>query len=128
MEMFAATEDEGLVPRILITSPRHQQGKTSTMMRIMEKSEEELHSRKFSIDNFCLQPLEFVERRKAVPEWTSLGLDEPQRPVSNKNWFTQESQAFVEDLVCYAYEHKPALMALPHSHYLNGDVFGVATS
>jgi len=128
MEIIAATEDDGLVPRIIITSNRHQMGKTNGMIRIQEKWQEELHGRKFSIDHLTLETLEFMQRRKTVPEWTPLGLDEPERPVGNKTWYTEEAQYFVEDLMTSPWKHIPAIFALPHSHYLNNSIFGVATS
>lgn len=128
MEMIAATEDEGLVPRIIITSNRHQMGKTNSMIRLHEKWEEDIHGRKFDIDNLCLETLEFMKRRKIVPEWTPLDLDEPERPVGNKTWYTEEAQYFVEDLMTSPWKHIPAMFALPHSHYLNNSIFGVATS
>lgn len=128
MEIIAATEDDGLVPRIIITSNRHQMGKTNGMVRLHEKWEEEIHGRKFHIDNLCLETLEFMQRRKMVPEWTPLDLDEPERPVGNKTWYTEEAQYFVEDLMTSPWKHIPAMFALPHSHYLNNSIFGVATS
>jgi hypothetical protein len=128
MEMIAATEDDGLVPRIIITSNRHQMGKTNGMVRLHEKWEEDIHGRKFHIDNLCLETLEFMQRRKVVPEWTPLDLDEPERPVGNKTWYTEEAQYFVEDLMTSPWKHIPAMFALPHSHYLNNSIFGVATS
>ena len=128
MEIIAATEDDGLVPRVIITSNRHQMGKTNSMIRIHEKWEEEIHGRKFQIDNLCLETLEFMQRRKIVPEWTPLDLDEPERPVGNKTWYTEEAQYFVEDLMTSPWKHVPAMFALPHTHYLNNSIFGVATS
>lgn len=128
MEIIASTEDEGLVPRIIITSNRHQMGKTNSMIRLHEKWEEEVHGRKFHIDNLTLETLEFMQRRKTVPEWTPLDLDEPERPVGNKTWYTEEAQYFVEDLMTSPWKHIPAMFALPHSHYLNNSIFGVATS
>lgn len=128
MEIIAETEDEGLVPRIIITSNRHQMGKTNSMIRLHEKWEEEIHGRKFHIDNLTLETLEFMQRRKVVPEWTPLDLDEPERPVGNKTWYTEEAQLFVEDLMTSPWKHIPAMFALPHSHYLNNSIFGVATS
>jgi hypothetical protein len=103
-------------------------GKTNSMIRIHEKWEEEIHGRKFHIENLCLETLEFMERRKVVPEWTPLDLDEPERPVGNKTWYTEEAQYFVEDLMTSPWKHIPAMFALPHSHYLNNSIFGVATS
>ena len=128
MEIIAATEDEGLVPRVLITSNRHQMGKTNTMIRLQEKWQEDIHGRKFHIDDLCLETLEYMQRRKVVPEWTPIGLDEPERPVGNKTWYTEEAQLFVEDLMTSPWKHIPAMFALPHSHYLNNSIFGVATS
>lgn len=128
LEIIALTEDEGLVPRIIITSNRHQMGKTNGMIRLHEKWEEEVHGRKFHVDNLCLETLEFMQRRKVVPEWTPLDLDEPERPVGNKTWYTEEAQYFVEDLMTSPWKHIPAMFALPHSHYLNNSIFGVATS
>jgi hypothetical protein len=128
MEIIAQTEDDGLVPRVIITSNRHQMGKTNCMVRLHEKWEEEIHGRKFHIDNLCLEVLEFMRRRKVVPEWTPLDLDEPERPVGNKTWYTEEAQLFVEDLMTSPWKHIPAMFALPHSHYLNNSIFGVSTS
>jgi len=128
MEIIAATQDEGLVPRIIITSNRHQMGKTNTMIRLQEKWQEDINGRKFHVDDLTLETLEFMRRRKVVPEWTPIGLDEPERPVGNKNWFTEEAQLFVEDLMTSPWKHIPAMFALPHSHYLNNSIFGVATS
>ena len=128
IELIAKTEEDGLVPRVIITSNRHQMGKTNCMIRLQEKWQEELHSRKFHIDDLALETLEFMQRRKTVPEWTPIGLDEPERPVGNKTWYTEEAQLFVEDLMTSPWKHIPALFALPHSHYLNNSIFGVATS
>lgn len=128
LDLWAQTIDEGLVPRILITSNRHQMGKTNSMIRIQEKVQEEIHGRKFSIDDLTLECLEYMERRKMVPEWTPLALDEPERPVGNKSNFEVEAQIFVEDLMTSPFRHIPGLFALPHSHYLNFSIFGVATS
>ncbi len=128
LEMWAATVDDGLVPRVLVTSNRHQMGKTNTMIRIAEKVQEEIHGRKWSIDDCSLTCLEFMQRRKQVPEWTPLQLDEPERPIGNKSQWDQEAQLFVEDLMTSPFRHIPAMFALPHSHFLNVSVYGVATS
>jgi hypothetical protein len=128
LEMWANTVDEGLVPRMLITSNRHQMGKTNTMIRIQEKVQEEIHGRKFHIDDLTLTCLEFMQRRKAVGEWTPLGLDEPERPVGNKSNWDLVAQAFVEDLMTSPFRHIPAMFALPHAHYLNVSIYGIATS
>ena len=128
LQMWAQTIDNGLVPRVIITSQRHQMGKTASMIRIMEKVQEEIHGRKFSIDDLTLTCLEFMRRRKNVPEWTPLGLDEPERPVGNKSNWDLEAQYFVEDLMTSPFRHVPALFALPHSHFLNVSIYGVGTS
>lgn len=128
MQLIAETQDEGLVPRVLITSNRHQMGKTNSMMRLQEKWQEDVNGRRFHIDDLTLETLEFMRRRKIVPEWNPLGLDEPERPVGNKSWYTEEAQYFVEDLMTSPWKHIPAMFALPHSHYLNNSIFGVATS
>ncbi len=129
MEIWQHTEEDELVPRMLITSNRHQMGKTASMIRIMEKVQE-AHGRKFSIDDCCLDILEFMRRQKAVPEWTPLGLDEPQRGsnVGNKTQFSQDAQDFVEDLQTKAFRHVPALFSLPHNHFLSVAIYLVATS
>lgn len=129
LEIWARTQDDGYVPRILITSNRHQMAKTSTMIRIMEKVQEEVNGRKYHKDDCTLTTLEYVRRRKAVPEWTPCGLDEPTRGgLSNKKWMQEEAQIFVQDLVATAFRHTPFLSALPHSHFLNNEVYGVSTS
>jgi len=128
LELWAKTIDDGLVPRVLITSNRHQQGKTNSMIRIQEKVQEEIHGRRFHIDDLTLTCLEFMQRRKKLGEWAPLGLDEPERPVGNRNYWAEEAQLFVEDLMTSPFRHIPALFALPHSHYLNISVYGVATS
>jgi len=128
IDIWANTIDQGLVPRVLFTSNRHQMGKTNTMIRLAEKVQEEIHSRKFSIDDCTLTCLEFMQRRKAVAEWTPLQLDEPERPVGNKSSFDTEAQLFVEDLMTSPFRHIPGMFALPHSHFLNLSIFGVCTS
>lgn len=129
LEIWARTQDDGYVPRVLMTSNRHQMAKTSSMIRIMEKVQEEINGRKYGINDCTLTTLEYVRRRKFVPEWTPVGLDEPTRGgLSNKKWQKEEALIFVQDLVATAFRHIPFLTALPHSHFLNNEVYGVATS
>lgn len=128
IQSWANTIDEGYVPRIMITAQRHQMGKTATMMRINEKFLEEVLGRKFHIDNLGLTCLEVMERRKIVPEWTPLDLDEPERPLGNKSNWDLEAQYFVEDLMTSPFHHIPVMFALPHAHFLNVSVYGVLTS
>ena len=128
IQSWANTIDEGYVPRIMITAQRHQQGKTATMIRINEKFLEEVLGRKFDIDNLGLTCLEVMERRKVVPEWTPIDLDEPERPLGNKSNWDLEAQYFVEDLMTSPFHHIPVMFALPHAHFLNVSVYGVLTS
>lgn len=128
LEIWARTVDEGLVPRVLVTSNRHQMGKTNAMIRIQEKVQEVIHGRRFHIDDCTLTCLEFMQRRKKVGEWSPLSLDEPERPIGNKSNWDQEAMLFTEDLMTSPFRHIPALFALPHTHYLNVSIFGVCTS
>ena len=98
------------------------------MIRLMEKTEEEIHGRKFHISDLTLTCLEFMQRRKQTAEWVPLGLDEPERPLGNKSNWDLEAQYFVEDLMTSAFRHTPALFALPHAHFLNVSIYGVSTS
>lgn len=128
IDLWANTVDQELVPRVLFVSNRHQMGKTNTMIRIAEKIQERVHGRKWCVDDLTLTCLEFMKRRKSVPEWTPLQLDEPERPIGNKSSFETEAQLFVEDLMTSPFRHIPAMFALPHSHFLNVSVWGVSTS
>lgn len=103
-------------------------GKTNSMIRIQEKVQEEIHGRRFHIDDLALTCLDFMQRRKKVGEWTPLSLDEPERPIGNKSNWDQEAMLFTEDLMTSPFRHIPALFALPHTHYLNVSIYGVCTS
>ncbi len=112
----------------LITSPINQMGKTTFSLTSASLVLQQLHGRRFDIDNIHFEVPEFMERRETINEWDHQILDEPQRPAGNRKWQTPENQVLAEALLTSNYWHKHVHLPTPHVHLVDSQIYGVATS
>jgi hypothetical protein len=115
--------DNGYCHLGLITADRLRSGKSYAAIRLGE-----LLDPSFSIDeNVGFEALWYMKKAMSSPKGTVLVLDEPNRAIGNRSWYTEENQIFANYLQTNAYRQVHGLFALPHEHLMDNAVTAVCT-
>lgn len=117
------SENDGYTHLIPVTANRLRTGKTYAALRIGE-----LLDPNFTIDNVGFETVWYIEKAESMERGGILVLDEPNRAVGNRAWFSEENRGFAEYLQTNAYRGIHGLFPLPHMHLMDNAVMGVCTS
>src|ERR1700747_1802285 len=121
-EWYEAQED-GFCHYGLIVANRLRMGKTYAALRLGE-----LLDPSFTVDeNVGFETTWYMKKAMASPRGTILVLDEPNRAIGNRSWYTEQNQRFANYLQTNAYKQVHALLPLPHEHLADNAVTSVCT-
>jgi len=123
VQEWRKSESRGYTHLIPITANRLRTGKTYAALRIGE-----LLDPNFTIENVGFETSWYIEMAEKQERGAILVLDEPNRAVGNRSWFTEENRGFAEYLQTNAYRGIHGLFPLPHMHLMDNAVMGVCTS